>query len=342
LIGERVRLAREACRLTQIELSDLAGISQGTLSDLEAGRIMVPSDEVVEAVSRTTQFPVAFFSRGPLPDIPEGNYRKLKRGKSKISKQIRAQIRAVVEIVQSAEEVLQLPSVSLSPVDDLKGDLEELEECTQALRQKLGVGGRDPIPNLTRALERTGTVVVRLPTEMEDHDGFSVWPDFGLGGRPIIAISNGNPGDRDRFNMAHETGHLVLHTRRDVADPDRAEREANRFAGALLLPEEAAREAIRPPITLRVLMAVKATFGTSIAMNAQRAKDLRLISDQQFVSLRRQISARRWTRQEPVEVTPERPILIAKILSVAGSDGSTVRMAERNLLPPMIYRALTA
>ena len=142
------------------------------------------------------------------------------------------------------------------------------------------------IPNLTRAVERAGVLVVRFPGTIKDHDSYASWPDFSLGGRPVIALTGGHPGDRDRFNVGHELGHLLLHTLRPNTDPREAEAEANRFAGALLLPRRSAAAALRRPITLRVLMGVKATYGISIAMGAQRARDLELISKAQFVSLR--------------------------------------------------------
>lgn len=342
MIGERIRLAREACLLTQSDLAEVANVSQGTLSDIEAGAVVSPSKIVVERIAAATLYPVSFFYAGALPDLPEGHYRKRKKGTVKATKQIRAQARQVLEIVQRSEDALHLPPVRLEPVASMSGGLEAVEAVAAAVRASLGVGARDPIPNLIRAAERAGVVVARLPTEMTDHDGFSAWPDYGLGGRPLLAISAGHPGDRDRFTVAHELGHLILHTLRGTTiEPGPAEQEANRFAGALLIPRDAARDAMHPPVTLRVLMGVKATFGTSIAMSAQRALDLRLITRDHFVSLRKQLSARGWTHDEPVEVPQERPILIANILDyMAGSGGSTAERATRVAMPMFTFRAL--
>ena len=232
MIGERIRLAREACRLTQQDLADRSGIPLGTLSAIEAGRVAEPSSATIAGVALATGFPVPFFQLGPLPDLPEGYFRKLKRGQAKDSKQFRAQVRQVVEIVQRSERELRLPPVT---IEARRGSLsfDDVEAVAEETRHNLGVGERDPIPNLTRALERSGVIVVRLPVAITDHDGYSVWPDSGLDGRPVIAIAAGNSGDRDRANLAHELGHLVLHTSRQV-DAERAEKEAWRFAGALL------------------------------------------------------------------------------------------------------------
>jgi Zn-dependent peptidase ImmA (M78 family) len=284
-------------------------------------------------------FPESFFYLGPLPDLPEGHFRKLKKGTAKTGKQVRAQVRQLVELVERAEPQLRLPSVAIRPVDDLVR-LEAVEEVADATRASLGLGERDPIPNLTRATERAGVVVVRLPGAMEDHDGFSVWPNYGFDGRPLIAISSGHPGDRDRFNVAHELGHLVLHTGRRHLEPKEAEREAHRFAGALLLPRQAAREVIRRPVTLGSLKLVKEKYGVSIGALAKRALDLNFVSKEQFVSLRKQMSKRGWNRIEPVEVEPEGQLLIAKMLSILAGDGSTSQRAERVAMPLFTFRSL--
>ncbi|WP_189042222.1 ImmA/IrrE family metallo-endopeptidase [Micromonospora sonchi] len=51
----------------------------------------------------------------------------------------------------------------------------------------------------------------------------------------------GHQGDRDRFTLAHELGHLVLHTFRPWTTHGQAEEEANQFAMALMMPLDRAR-----------------------------------------------------------------------------------------------------
>ena len=341
MIGERVRLVREASSLTQQQLAELSGVPVGTLGPIENGRVLDPGDESIRQIAAVTGFPVSFFYGGPLPDLQEGYFRKLKRGSAKDEKRLRAHVRLVLEIVQQAERDLQLPPIRLVPIET-DPMLDELEGIAEDVRALLGVGALDPIPNLTRAVERAGIVVARLPVVFPDHSAYSAWPDMGLGGRPIIAVSGGQPGDRERASIGHELGHLLLHTARVGVDHKLAEKEAFRFAGAVLFPREAAIEALRPPITLRVLMYAKARFGTSIAFNAQRARDLGLITQQHFVSLRKQLHARRWAKKEPVEVVPESPLLLPKILDRLGGPGSLKDRAERLHTPYFLFSALVA
>ena len=51
--------------------------------------------------------------------------------------------------------------------------------------------------------------------------------------KPVIVVSKGWPGDRQRFTLAHELGHLLLHGR--LTDGLDEERACHRFASAFLL-----------------------------------------------------------------------------------------------------------
>ncbi len=339
MISERVRHARDYCALTQTTLAELAGIAQSKVSDIEGSR-QEATPEDVERIARATGFPVPFFYGGPLPDLPDGNFRRLKRGKARVTRQVRAQARQVVELVQRAEPRLAMPPVRIKPVRAAA----DIEAIAAEVREEAGVGSRDPIPNLTRAVERAGVVVAGLPNDIPDHYGFSAWPDFGFDSRPIIVFAREDPGDRQRSTIAHELGHLILHSplRDDELALDEAEKEANRFAGALLLPREAAVEAMRPPLTLTTLAHVKATFGASIGMCAYRAEELGLISEERHVSLRKQMTSRGWHRREPVEVGQEQPLLIRKVLDLVGQGDSVSARAESVRLPAFAYRALVA
>lgn len=340
MIGERIRHAREFCALTQTALAELAGLTQKKISEIEAGRDAHPKAEDIEKIARATGFPSSFFYLGALPDLPNGNFRRLKRGKAQVNRQVRAQARQIVELVERAEEQLALPPVRLRPVRHL----EDFESLAAEVRELAGVGERDPIPNLTRAMERAGVIIATLPGEIPDHSGFSAWPDFGFGGRPLIVLSSMLPGDRLRFTIAHEIGHLLLHSqlRDDELEADAAEKEAHRFAGALLLPRSAALEALRPPLTLTTLAHVKATFGVSIGSCAQRARDLDLINETRFVSLRKQLTSRGWHRSEPVVVPQEQPLLIRRILNQLEAGDTVAGRAKSVQMPVFAYRSLAA
>src|SRR6266849_173961 len=115
VIGERVRLAREACLLTQQELAQSVGAPLSAIADVEVGRVHNPSVELISGIASATSFPLGFFKQGALPHLPEGHYRRLKRGTARVSKQVRAQVRQILELVEKAEATVSLPPVKITP-----------------------------------------------------------------------------------------------------------------------------------------------------------------------------------------------------------------------------------
>lgn len=186
-------------------------------------------------------------------------------------------------------------------------------------RRALRLEPSDPVRNLTRAMERAGIAIAPLvkngdPDELlHGHDGVS-WASPEAE-HLLIGYVPGKPGDRERFSKGHELGHLVLHTRRPWVLEKIREREAHRFAGALLIPAEAVEGSVSNSLSLNGFVALKAQWGVSIAALINRAKDLDLISDSRAKSLWIQLSSKGWRKQEPVVVENEEPRLLWQMLA---------------------------
>ena len=341
MIGERVRHLRHYYGWSQGELAALAGVSQPAVSQIE--RTGAASEETVRAIAQATQFPVEYFHRGPLPEMPLGSlkFRKLASSTKKNDDRVRAHVRQAVELVRTFEPIVKLPPVRFQAIS-LGAALDDIAVEAEALRVReiLGVGPSDPISNLVRSMERCGVLVIGSVSEIEKHDAASYWPAYPEG-RPIVCCSKGMPGDRQRFSNGHELGHLVLHTLREL-EPRAAEAEANRFAGALLLPAEAALEFMPQPVTLRGLAYVKARFGISVGALIRRAFDLQLIDDTRRVSLEKQLTSRGWRKQEPVAVAEEEPRLIRRFVEAATGQQTMTKIAGAVGYAPLITRELVA
>ena len=339
MTGDRVRLARDYLGMTQQELANAAGVTQSAISQIEKGGPV--ADGTLRSVSEATGYTVEFFRRGALPDLPELSLRYRKRATSRRSddRRVRAHCRQGIELIVELERQAELPPVALKPVHD-DVDEDSIEKHAVVVRQQLGIGPLDPVPNLMRAIERCGIVVFGASVDLDKHDAASVWSNFPLG-RPIVCYARGRPGDRQRLSIAHELGHLVLHQLR-TTEPDRAETEAFRFAAALLIPRDAAVEAIEPPVTLRSLAWAKSRWGISIAALIRRAHDLRIIDHYRYQSLMKQLSARGWRKNEPVDVPVEQPTLLTKTVHlVYGTDRPTT-LAIHTGLAPVAMRDLIA
>lgn len=95
--------------------------------------------------------------------------------------------------------------------------------------------------------ERRGAIVVEEPSE----NNFSGFLFRSPDSAPVIGVNSHHPPTRKRFTIAHELGHLLLHSKSGVhvdeavvqmrdarasAGVDEEEMEANRFAAELLMP----------------------------------------------------------------------------------------------------------
>ncbi len=345
MIGERVNLAREMCGFTQEDLAEKAGITQSAVSQIEAGLVVNPSAENLEAIAFATGFdPAFFYYPEPLPDMPEGSHRRQSSLRVTASKQVRGWARWIMWFVNRAEARLgpRLPAVAIEPVVGIT-DLDDIEDIIPSVRDWLQVGRLEPIGNMIRAVERAGVVVARLPITLDGHDGDAFWPNCGMGGRPLIVLTSGHPGERDRFSVGHELGHLVLQHVRRRTEHKQAEAEANRFAGALLLPLEAARETLTSPVTLRTLRGAKITYRMSIQAAAQRALSLGIISKDHLTSIHKQMYSHGWRPVEPFPVPNEQPILLSQMIEAfVGSGSSVAERAEAIGAGPFRFNALMA
>jgi Zn-dependent peptidase ImmA (M78 family) len=100
----------------------------------------------------------------------------------------------------------------------------------------------------------------------------------------------GASGDRLRWNVAHELGHIVLHV--NGGGSADLERQADEFAAELLTPLDALRYEMPLHPKLSALYAMKARWGVSVQSLIRRGRELGAVDERQYVGLFRQISAR--------------------------------------------------
>ncbi|MDP9367734.1 MAG: ImmA/IrrE family metallo-endopeptidase, partial [Chloroflexota bacterium] len=171
-------------------------------------------------------------------------------------------------------------------------------------------------------IERAGVLVFALPVRVEGLDAFSMWAGEEHR-RPVIVASHQPAGDRLRFSVAHELGHLVMHAPINGM-VQQLEREADAFAASFLMPEEGIRRDIVPPVTLTALAALKPRWRVAISALVRRSRDLRIVSETQYRYLMKQLSARGWRTEEPpgLAVAPEKPRAFRKMAEVLYHPGA--------------------
>jgi Zn-dependent peptidase ImmA (M78 family) len=245
-------------------------VHPSAIAQLETGRIQ-PSPEVLEALSRATGFLPAFFTRPSGLLLPPGSLRFRARAAmpARQRQQAWAYAQMLYELMGSMAAQTEYPAPRLPRLDG------NPVAAAVVTRQALGLALDQPIGPLIRALERHGVWVLAIPMPLPRRDACSTWAG-GDGARPVIVVAATPAGDRRRFSVAHELGHLVLHHTPEGA-PHTLEQQADAFAEAFLLPAAAMRAELVPPITPTTLADLKARWGVSLQALIRRAHTLDLV-----------------------------------------------------------------
>jgi Zn-dependent peptidase ImmA (M78 family)/DNA-binding XRE family transcriptional regulator len=308
---DRFKLAREINGLTQTELAHRVEastgrrVAQSTIAEIEGARL-VPSTELAAAIGEATGFPLEFFEQENAADFPSGTL-MLFRKKHNVSAREEAQ---VYRNAQLLSEVAGKLSRRISPLPCTIPQLADSSpvEGAQLTRAALGISPDRPIANLIRTIERAGVVVLALPYERDPVDAFSMWTSLRDAHEqvPCIALLADAPADRQRWNVAHELGHLILHRTARVGTAV-MEDEANRFAGEFLAPESAMASELVPPVTMVILRDMKVRWRISMRAVVNRARDVGAINERQRTYLFMKISSTYGGKSERQFFQTERP-----------------------------------
>lgn len=320
--GERLRTLRDLLGLTQAQLAEQAGLPQSWISQVETAS-RDATDDGLKAVAHATDTPITFFYTQPR-EVPLDSlrFRKLASASKIMTRRVHTFFGESYRVAARLLEAERYPVPSLPyHVGDTVSD-DEIEDLAAQTREALRLAPDKPIPHLTRALERAGLPVAPMvltddpdgePPAAGGHFGLSYWG--GLRSTALIGYFPGSHGDRERWTLAHEVGHVVLHTFRPRAVAAAAEDEANRFAGALLMPRSRAVEDISEQKSLQDYARLKATWGVSMQGLIMRGAKLGLIGEIRKRSLFVQLSTKGWRKNEPVNVGHEDPLLLWTLLS---------------------------
>jgi Zn-dependent peptidase ImmA (M78 family) len=324
-VGERVRTLRTASNQTQATLAQrllLRGETANTLvSRIEAGRQAL-DEALVERLANALQCTPEYLTR-PTSDVLAT--RPWLRAYADASPRVLESVLADNLLAYEAITQLQLkriPDAVPAFADDANDD-DAIEEFAYYVRQVASVADGAAVGNVIRAAERLGCVVLPLDNELGRHLGLSQ----RVNGVPFIRVSRPGgggspiPGDRQRFTVAHEIGHLTLHHGQrppETADEARlVEKQAHRFASAFLAPAGPLVDdwqALGGRVTLNALAELKSHWGLSIKALVVRFQQLGIIGSEQATSLYKQISKRGWNKNEPVHTTNETAIWLQMAL----------------------------
>jgi len=302
--NEMITLARESRGLTQGALAKASGVTQSNISRYESGLVAVP-EEMLNRLSTALRYPIAFFQQEDQRRPSDLFYRKRKGLASGLLRKTEARMNIVR---MHFERLLRNVDLEVGNTFDC-GDPHDINvspvELATRFRYVWGVP-MGPVNNLVALIEAAGGIVVPFPFETPRIDAVSIRGDYN----PIFFVNMRVPGDRLRFTLAHELGHVLMH---QIPGPE-DEQEANAFASAFLLPEDALRPDIRPPVTIRTLAALKAKWLVSMQALVMRARDISRISESAKKRLFIRMSQLGYRKKEPVPIPPEQPMLYRRLI----------------------------
>lgn len=307
--GQRLKEALQFREKKMTELADETGISKQSLS-LYANDSNVPPFENVIKIAGALNFPTDFFMSEDLCTVTTGN--TYFRSQATASKKSRNAQKIKLEYVSKMYEVIlnymNVPELNLPDTSDIHipegvvaadSDLAfaEIEKLVNLVREYWNLG-KGPIDNLQYVLQSNGIIVTGFSDVETGIDAFS--QQITIEGKVvyIIALSIGSkPVERLRFDMAHELGHILMHTWGEDNEEipkdefNAREKQANMFASALLLPKEAfTRMVAAYPTNVDYYLSLKKKWKVSMQAMMYRTRQLGLISANQFQYMMRIMS----------------------------------------------------
>ncbi len=306
-VGATANLVRRARGMGQEEVAAAAGLSQGTLSKFERGLVAIDEDRL-QSLADALDIPLTRLT-GAQPSEAASAACQFHRKRSSLPVSEATRIRALLDLSRAQVEDLlgsTLPKLALKRTSlDLAADFGPIDAAREA--RELLQSAPGPIVDLAAAAEAAGVLILRRDLGTDKIDAIGTWPK---GHRPMFLLNTTASADRQRFTLAHELGHAVMHER----PADNQEAEADSFASELLMPARQIRSDLTD-VTLARLVALKQKWRVSIAALVRRAHDLDAISDHQYRELNIALSTAGYRKHEPVDIAPDIPAVITATLA---------------------------
>jgi Zn-dependent peptidase ImmA (M78 family)/transcriptional regulator with XRE-family HTH domain len=321
--GARLTLARQLAGLKKVQLAKLIDMTPASVSSWESAA-KAPNASAIAKISFALGVEPQFFAAGasapPTPALP--HFRSLRSTTQTAQDQAFAYGRLTADIAAVIEKSVEFPARDLPsyPLSATEPSQSGPEEAARRAREHFGVPV-GPVQHLVRLAERAGVLVVFSAPQTASIDAYSL----EVGGRPLVVL-NPEKDDyyRQRFDVAHELGHLIMHV--DAEPGGRiAEEQAQRFAAEFLMPTQQIRSFLPSTTTGRgwqALRQLKEHWGVSMQAVLYRSRSLGIMSEVTYRNAMMRISTLGWRRAEPGNVNVlEMPSLLPRAVEVLSDAG---------------------
>lgn len=325
--GDKLRLARLMNGLTQQELGDLVLVSRQFIHQLESG-VKLPADDTLFAIAEVLHVTTHFFYIPLVNDVKaeQCHFRKRKTTSVSLSNRVLALGTIFEQLVSILDKNLELPHIDFPDIN-ISGQLtaEDIERSAEKCRKYWKLGNDAPISNMIRVLENAGAVITCFDGVSDKVDALSINRN-----RPIIVRNNAKESTcRMRFDLAHETAHIILHQGIETGC-SKTESEANAFASAFLFPRSAFLREFQVCVgNIRInwdkVYALKLRWKMSARAIMYRAYYLGLLTAQQFRSANVYLNKSGQTKFEDFDdkIPAEQPEILSAALDILYKDMNT-------------------
>ncbi|MEV4533315.1 XRE family transcriptional regulator [Asanoa sp. NPDC049518] len=340
--GRRLTLARQVAGLRKNGLAEKIGKTPTAVASYENGTKR-PAPATVAQLALTLKVEPSFFMGVDAPEtpIPTPHFRSLRSTTQLVRDQAHAYGCLVADVAASLEKYVELPHRDVPrwpvPTDEVASG--QAEVAAAFVRAEWGMGS-GPAGHLVRLFENKGVLVVFSLPQTAAVDAFSI----EAGARPMILL---NPVKQDyyrqRFDLAHELGHLVMHTDSEPGSK-LIEDQAHRFASEFLMPAAGVIDELPSRADWQRLFRLKERWGVSLQALLMRCRQLKVMSESTYQRAMVALSANGWRRQEPGEGTaPELPSLLPKSLELLESAGYPApTLAAQARVPIFVFELSTS
>jgi Zn-dependent peptidase ImmA (M78 family)/transcriptional regulator with XRE-family HTH domain len=328
----RLTLARKRRGINKAKLAARIGVDPRSISGYEDGEY-APDEERLALLSKHLGFPREFFFGPTLDELrPDwASFRSLSRMTASQRDMALGSGALALHLSEWIEKRFNLPAPS---VPDF-GRGYEPEVAAGELRRAWGLGEL-AISNTVHLMESRGIRVFSLSIDAAEVDAFSMWHKD----TPYVFLNTMKSAEHSRFDAAHELGHLVMH-RHGTPQGQDAEKEANAFASAFLMPRSQVLAVSPYFTTVDRLIELKKNWDVSVAALAYRMHDLCCMSEWQYRNVAIEISKRGFRKTEPDPIPRETSKVFAQVMAALREDRvAKADIAEELKIPVQEIEAL--
>ena len=274
----------------------------------------MPTSDTVARLSVVLSFPERFLTA---PEIDGPAARAISfRSLNRMSRGVRDRaIGAATIAIHLATWMAQ--EFDLPDADFPDWPLVKPEEAAVGLRQRWNLGS-GPLPNLVHLLEARGVRVFSLVEKCRSLDGLSFWHEA----TPYVFLNTTKPAARTRMSVAHELGHLLLHSAEVPSGHRRTETEANQFASSFLMPRDSILASVPNTSNLDALEEHARVWNVSIQALVYRMHEIGLISDWSYRSLFIDLNSRTDPDQQTSDSGGESSQMFRKVFDLLRAEGT--------------------